>query len=307
MVDWKGDVMGRQIVAMVARHARFLLLLCAFLIAGRLFVSHIVSTVDSQTNHVHEKVLQDLLAGLSNTATSFDPIYPSSDPRTPRMRVTDAAGHAFYTPKIIGDPGAEYAVSRETLAQLNQDSSVPPLHLTRVLTSTDFRTYFRATATVEFEVYPWLNRTISVSAAVPVVRYAGATGYALSAIRAPQSYLPTDIARVAVDYVHGDGTTYTRLMTNRAGVDRLVGAINAISKYQPINYTKLPCPADMTQAMLRFSRQNGQVISGIVYSTPPESCGGIILSEDRYFAGAYPMLKGYVWPLLTKLVPPDPS
>jgi hypothetical protein len=53
---------------------------------------------------------------------------------------------------------------------------------------------------------------------------------------------------------------------------------------------------------LQFFKQNGQPIHGIAYST---RCGGVILSQDPSFLGAYPPLDGYIWPLLTKLAPPE--
>jgi len=290
-------------LAVTVRHIRLLLLLCGLIAAGYAAVAHVASTVDSRASLVRAKVQQAVLSGLWATANAYDPVAgPSYEATAPRLRLTDTAGHVFYTPAMIGDPAAEYAVMREAAAQLNQDLSVPLLHIDSLRTSTDYKAYFRATATVEFEVYPWLNRTITVHASVPLARLAGPTGYAISTVRAPQSYLPADIARVTVAYMQSDGTVAISELTGRASILRLIRAINAIRRYQPQPTSKPLCPAnnDVSEATMQFFGPHGRLLSGTVYS---DRCMGMILSDDPSFIAAYPALDGNVWALLTALAP----
>jgi hypothetical protein len=287
---------------------RILVLLGCGLILPAVAAWCIASTVNTTSSSMRDRVVAALATGLRDVSISLD---------TPRTRVIDARGHVFYTPTIVGQPQARFVVLDTMLAQMAQDSSTPLLRVSGLQMSSDYATTVQATATVTYEIYPWLNHTIMVDAAIPVVRYQGPHGPQLDTVRAPGSYLPGDIVRVRVSYqyatdfarigtygVHEGGfVVENRTLTEQRDIDTLVRAVNAVPRYASAPDMRCPTQVDDATVALAFSRRTGRSIPAV---TDSAGCEGFIIGGplDNVDLSAYPPLPlGNLWALLNRLAP----
>jgi hypothetical protein len=287
---------------------RILFLLGCVLVVVAVSAWRIASTVSTSATSMRDRVVVALASGLRDVSIS---------PDAPRTRVMQAQGHVFYTPTLTGRQQAYFTVLNDMLSLLAQDSTVPLLRITSLQVSSDYATTVQATATVTFEVYPWLNHTIVVSAAIPVVRYKGPSGPDLDTVRAPGSYLPGDIVRVTVSYQYptvfarigaygaheGGFVVVNHTLTRPRDIDTLVRTINTLPRYAIASDLRCPEQVDDATATLEFTRRNGQSLPAV---TDSAGCEGLIIGGpmDNIGLSYYPALPaGRLWALLDRLAP----
>jgi hypothetical protein len=124
-----------------------------------------MSIDSSRTTKMEDRVKGLLISGLQNAAWD-----------TPRVKVENDGG--FYGPDLNDSHSLAkvYPTVYEILLEGLQDSSSPYCKVESVRMDTDYISELHAYATVKFEEFPWVTKTIAVTASIKAPKYKEMTG-----------------------------------------------------------------------------------------------------------------------------------
>ncbi len=92
----------------------------------------------------------------------------------PRIQVTDnASGEVYYAPDLNSASHA-FDLYGQTLINLNQDASIPPVKLSSVTMTAEYgasETTLQAQTSVEFALLPGINKVILVHSSIQIPHY----------------------------------------------------------------------------------------------------------------------------------------